>query len=274
MSDKNDRDNNTREGYSFGYKEGMLDYQSYRALKTLGFVLSYLKPNMTVLECGSGHGVATFEIAKKLSTGTVVGIDIHKDLVDANNKKAQESNIENITFEEANLLELPYPDNSFDLVYMQAVLVHIGNPANALREANRVLKSSGLILVREPIMDRAIFSPENPLFQESFDLIERTIKSYGGDPSVGRKLWTLLDEAGFRDTLMSLSWEQPDTLDEWPCFYEGWVKAMEGDVAKIVLGNGWSDEKHIAQISKAWIDFGNKKKGYAASPWGEAVGRK
>ena len=116
----------------------MLDYQSYRALKTLGFVLPYLRADMAVLECGSGHGVATFEIAKNITNGTVVGIDIHKELVDANNKKAQESNIENIRFEEANVLELPYTDNSFDLVYMQAVLVHLGNPANVLREAHRM----------------------------------------------------------------------------------------------------------------------------------------
>ena len=274
MSDKNDTDKNTREGYSFGYEEGMLDYQSYRALKTLGFVLSYLKPDMAVLECGSGHGVATFEIAKRLTNGRVVGIDIHKELVDENNKKAREANVENITFEEANALALPYPENSFDLVYMQAVLVHISKPLDALVEARKVLRSEGLILLREPVMDRAVFSPENPLFQESFDLIERTIKSYGGDPSIGRKLWPLLDEAGFSDILMSSSWEQPETLDEWPCFYEGWVKAMEGDVAKIVLGSGWADEKRIAEIGKAWIDFGNNKKGYAASPWCEAVGRK
>lgn len=274
MSETNDINKNSREGYSFGYEEGMLDYQSYRALKTLGFVLPYLKPDMAVLECGSGHGVATFEIAKKLSSGNVIGIDIHKDLVDTNNKKAQESHIENIKFETANLLELPYPENSFDLVYMQAVLVHIARPASALTEARRVLKHQGLVLVREPMMDRAIFSPENPLFEESFELIERTIKSYGGDPSIGRKLWPLLHDAGFGDILMSSSWEQPESLEEWPDFYEGWVKAMEGDVAKIVLGNAWADEKQIAQISKAWIDFGKNKNGYVASPWGEAVGRK
>jgi len=274
MNEKNNVDKNTREGYSFGYKEGMLDYLTYRALKSLGFVLSYLRPDMAVLECGCGHGVATFEIAKKLTNGTVVGMDIHKDLVQANNKKAQQSNITNLKFEVANILELPYPENSFDLVYMQAILVHIRNPINALREARRVLKEEGLILAREPIMDRAIFSPENPLFQESFELIERTIKSYGGDPGVGRKLWPLLDEAGFRDIMISSSWEQPDSLEEWPFFYESWVKAMEGDVAKIVLENGWSDEKHLTEISNAWIELGNKKIGYVASPWGEAVGRK
>lgn len=274
MVRKNNTDESLREGYSFGYEEGMLDYQSYRALKNLDFVLLYLKPDMAVLECGSGHGVVTFEISKKLTNGTVIGIDIHKDLVDANNKKARRSNIKNLKFEEANVLELPYPEHSFDLVYIQAVLVHIGSPADALSEAHRVLKNEGLILVREPIMDRAIMSPENPLFLESFELIQKTIESYGGDPSVGRKLWPLLDESGFKDILMSSSWEKPDSLDEWPKFYEGWVKAMEGDVSNIVLKNGWSDEKHIMEVNKAWIEMGVNKSGYAASPWGEAVGKK
>jgi ubiquinone/menaquinone biosynthesis C-methylase UbiE len=274
MVRKNNTDENLREGYSFGYEEGMLDYQSYRALKSLDFVLPYLRPGMAVLECGSGPGVTTFEVAKKLTNGTVVGIDIHKALVDANNKKAELSNIKNLKFQVASILELPYPENSFDVVYMQAVLVHITNPINAVREVHRVLKKEGLILVKEPIMDRAIMSPENPLFLESFELIERTIKSYGGDPSVGRKLWPLLDESGFGDILMSSSWEKPDSLDEWPEFYEGWVKAMEGDVSNIILKNGWSDVKHLTKISNAWIDLGNNKRGYAASPWGEAVGKK
>jgi len=270
---------NTREDYSFGYEEGMLDYQSYRALKSLDFVLPYLRPGMAVLECGSGPGVTTFEVAKELTNGTVVGIDTHKALVDANNKKAELSNIKNLKFQVASILELPYPENSFDVVYMQAVLVHITNPVNAVREVHRVLKKEGLVLVKEPIMDRAIMSPENPLFLESFELIERTIKSYGGDryggdPSVGRKLWPLLDESGFRDILMSSSWEQPESLDEWPEFYKGWVKAMEGDVSNIILKNGWADEKHVKEVNNAWIEMGVNKSGYAASPWGEAVGKK
>ncbi len=274
MKGKNNIDQKTGDDYSFGYKKGVLDYLSYRAQKSFNLILPYLRPDMDVLECGSGPGVVTFEIAKKVINGSVIGIDIDKDQIDSNNKKVQESNIENLKFEVANVLELPYPDNFFDIVYMQALIVHIKVPIDAIREAHRVLKNDGLILVREPMTDRAIFCPEEPLFLELFELIDKAIKSYGGDPSIGRKLWPILNEVGFRDILISSSWEQPDSLDEWPEFYEGWVNVLKGNVGDIILEEGWADEKRLIEIRDAWINLGKYKQGYVACPWGEAVARK
>ena len=154
-------------GYSFGYTEGMLDYQSYRALKSLDFVLPHLRPDMSVLECGSGQGITTFEVAAKLTEGSITGIDINSGLVDSCNEKAERAGIKNIGFQTANLLQLPFENESFDLVYMQAILVHIKTPLAALIEVRRVLRKGGIALIKEPIMDRAIFSPDNPLFDQN-----------------------------------------------------------------------------------------------------------
>ncbi|NIP29765.1 MAG: hypothetical protein GTN99_02435 [Candidatus Dadabacteria bacterium] len=123
-------------------------------------------------------------------------------------------------------------------------------------------------------MDRAIFSPEEPLLLESFELIEKAIMSYGGDPSVGRKLWPILNEVGFRDILISSSWEQPETFQEWPNLYKGWMNVLDGKLGEIVIKNGWVDEEHLHNIKKAYLNLGHNKSGYAGSPWGEAVARK
>ena len=274
MNRKNDIDQYTKDDYSYGYQGPVLEYLTYRAQKSLVFILPHLKPEIEVLECGCGPGITTFEIAKKVINGHVIGIDINKDQIDSNNKKVDESNIKNLKFEVANILDLPYPDNFFDIVYMQALIVHIRNPINAIREVHRVLKSKGLILLREPIMDRAVMSPEVPLLLEGFELIERAIRSYGGDPSIGRKLWPLLNEAGFKDIQISSSWEQPDSLDEWSDTYEGWAKIYRGKIGDIILEQGWADEKYLIDLVNAWMNLGKHKRGYAASPWGEAVGRK
>ncbi len=274
MMIKKNIDQNDTDEYSFGYQKGVLDYLIYRAQKSFYFVLPYLKPDSEVLECGCGPGTVTFEIAKKVINGCVIGIDINKDQIDSNNKKVDESNINNLKFEFANILELPYADNSFDVVYMQALIVHIKSPVDALREAYRVLKSEGQILLREPIMDRAIISPEDPLLLEAIELIQRATSSYGGDPSIGRKLWSLLSEAGFKDILLSSKWGQPDSLDEWPDFYDGWAKVYRGKIGDIILKEKWADEKHLIDISNTFINLGKNKKGYAAAPWGEAIGKK
>ena len=109
---------------------------------------------------------------------------------------------------------------------------------------------------------------------EAIDLIQRAISSYGGDPSIGRKLWPLLNEAGFRDILLSSKWGQPDSLDEWPDFYNGWAKVYRGKIGEIILEEGWADETHLIEMSNAFKNLGRNKKGYAAAPWGEAVARK
>jgi ubiquinone/menaquinone biosynthesis C-methylase UbiE len=45
---------------------------------------------------------------------------------------------------------LPYPDNTFDVIYNKSFLEHLNNPDIFLREANRVLKPGGLILCLVP----------------------------------------------------------------------------------------------------------------------------
>jgi len=199
MTRKNKIDHNTTNSYSFGYKKGVLDYLTYRAQKSFDFILPYLIPEIEVLECGCGRGVVTFEIAKKVINGNVIEIDINKDQINSNNKKVSESSFKNLKFEVANILKLPYPNNFFDIVYIQALIVHIKSPINAIKEVYIVLKKDGLVAVREPIMDKTIFSPEEPILQESFELIQKAIKSYGGDASIGRKLLPLLNEVGFKN---------------------------------------------------------------------------
>jgi ubiquinone/menaquinone biosynthesis C-methylase UbiE len=274
MERKKDINPSAKDDYTFGYQRSVLDYLTYRAKKSLDFVLPHLKPGMEVLECGCGPGIITFEIAKKVASGSVIGIDIDKGLIDSNNKRVNEANVKNLKFEVADVHELPYEDNSFDVVYMQALFVHIRNPIGAIGEAHRVLRDNGLILLKEPVMDRIIISPEDPLLQEANELIQRAIISYGGDPSIGRKLWPLLSGAGFRDIQVSSRWEQPDSLDEWPDFYEGWANVYRGRMGDIIIEEGWADQEHVTDIINAFMSLGKSRTGYAGSSWGEGVARK
>jgi len=260
--------------YSFGYDSNVLDYLSYRALKSFGFVLPHLKPGAKVLECGCGLGIVTFEIAKNIGDGFVTGIDIDKNLIKSNNEKIKMSDTKNIKFEVADVLNLPYPDNSFDIVYLQALLFHVQDPSSALSEIRRVLKNNGTILVKEPNMDRMVFSPENPVLENLIDLFRRAVRSYGGDPTIGRKLWELLNEAGFKEILMSMSWEQPESLDEWPEFYKGWVNLSRGKWGEIILEQGWIDEKELDEIRQEGMRLANSRQGFVSSAWGQAVAKK
>ena len=52
--------------------------------------------------------------------------------------------------EKADVLQLPFADDSFDAVNCQTVLIHLENPLEALREMKRVLKPNGILICAEP----------------------------------------------------------------------------------------------------------------------------
>jgi SAM-dependent methyltransferase len=53
-------------------------------------------------------------------------------------------------------LQLPLPDQAFDLIYIQHVLHHIGDVPQALREVRRCLKPGGVLFLVETVEDNPI----------------------------------------------------------------------------------------------------------------------
>jgi len=54
------------------------------------------------------------------------------------------------TFAEGDATKIPLPDNSFDVVTCQTVLMHLERPVDALREMHRILRPGGLLVCVEP----------------------------------------------------------------------------------------------------------------------------
>ena len=54
------------------------------------------------------------------------------------------------TFHQADATALPLPDNSFDVVTCQTLLMHLPKPGDALREMLRILRPGGLLICVEP----------------------------------------------------------------------------------------------------------------------------
>jgi ubiquinone/menaquinone biosynthesis C-methylase UbiE len=70
----------------------------------------------------------------------------------------ENADIRNIRLYEGSAHDLPFDDNTFDVVYFITVLQEIPEPLLALREAQRVLKPGGKLAVTE-----FLFDPDYPL---------------------------------------------------------------------------------------------------------------
>ena len=55
-----------------------------------------------------------------------------------------------VEFRKGTAYRLPFPDNSFDVVTCQTLLIHLKHPEKALMEMKRVVKDDGIVICSEP----------------------------------------------------------------------------------------------------------------------------
>ena len=123
---------------------------------------SGIKPAMTVMELGCGSGAFTLFIARVVGEwGKVYAADIQPAMLQQLERKLSKTgnqDITNIELRQANAYDLPFADESLDLVCMITVLQEIPDRDRALREVGRVLRSGGALAVTEFLPD-----PDYPL---------------------------------------------------------------------------------------------------------------
>jgi SAM-dependent methyltransferase len=117
------------------------------------FSLGPINSGETVLDIGCGAGVDTFVAAKKVGPeGKVIGIDMTPEMLARARKNLQETTLQNVSFHNASAEDLPFPDESFDVVVSNGVFNLIPDKARALREVFRVLKPHGRMMIADQIL--------------------------------------------------------------------------------------------------------------------------
>lgn len=170
--------------------------------------------NDEVLELGSGLGILTEKISRKLKNGKISGIEISPDQL----KKCPPAT-NNLNFVQGDVHNLPFKDNSFDKVYCRYILEHVKDPLNVLLEAKRVLRNGGEIFIQENSILLIEFFPDCPRFKQiwkKFALLQSLIE---GDAMIGIKLYELLKRAGFVHIELSaapeIHYAEKGTLVPW-----------------------------------------------------------
>jgi ubiquinone/menaquinone biosynthesis C-methylase UbiE len=107
-----------------------------------------------VLEIGPGTGYYTLDLAEWVGPeGKVEIFDIQREMLDHTSRRASERGLANVTATEGDAQRLPYEDSSFDAVILITVLGEIPDQDAALREAARVLRTGGRLVVGELVGD-------------------------------------------------------------------------------------------------------------------------
>jgi ubiquinone/menaquinone biosynthesis C-methylase UbiE len=126
-----------------------------RVLKLAKKLLGYIETeeNTDFLEIGCGSGEVSKYIARTYH-GRVTGIDIDPDQIKI--ARDNDGDIPHLKYLEADSTNLPFEDDSFDVVLSFGVLHHINNWKEALEEIKRVLRKGGYFIYGDIIYPEAI----------------------------------------------------------------------------------------------------------------------
>jgi ubiquinone/menaquinone biosynthesis C-methylase UbiE len=130
-----------------------------------------------VLDAGCGGGRYTVAW-RKLGAKRAVGIDLSRIGVEDARRRVAEAGISGVEFEEGSVLELPFRDESFDIVFSNGVLHHTVDWKAGIAEIVRVLRKGGLgwlYLIEKP----------GGLFWDSIEILRVIMKDERRDVARG-----------------------------------------------------------------------------------------
>jgi uncharacterized protein len=132
-----------------------------------------------VLEVGAGSGFYSVAVARSVPKGHLELLDLQPEMLEKARRKLEAEGLQNVGYTLADAGVLPFEADSFDALFLVAVLGEVANRKAFLGEARRVLKPEGLLSISEhlPDPDFSTFAKVKTLVEkEGFEFVER----YGG----------------------------------------------------------------------------------------------
>ena len=158
-----------------------------------------------VLDCATGTGDLAIAFKKAVGErGEVIGTDFVPEMLELACMKASD-----ITFEVADVTQLPYDANAFDVASISFGIRNVNDPRKGIAELARVVKPGGRVIVLE------FGQPKNRLFAAAYNFYNRHIlPRLGGLLTGERAAYTYLQTSANRfpcgDEFVSLMRESSD----------------------------------------------------------------
>ncbi len=246
-----------RETYTHGHAPATVRQHARRtAEEAAAFLLPALRPGMRLLDVGCGPGSITRGLAERLAPGQVVGLDLSRETLAAAREDAAARGLENLQYEEGSVYQLPFPDASFDVAYAHQVLQHLREPGAALREMLRVVRTGGLVAVREVDWGTAAYWPPDPWIDRFVEVHLKTWYRNGGEPRMGRQLRALFNAAGVTDLQVTAAvWcyaTRSETVEWGESYAERLLTSPMGERAVEYGYASRADLEAMAAAFRAW----------------------
>jgi SAM-dependent methyltransferase len=152
-----------------------------------------------ILDVGSGLGQLSRAMAR-VAGARVIGVERSvEQIVEAEQQAAQAGEADLVEFRQGDALRLPLRDEewgTFDLAHTRFLLEHVREPLPVVQAMARAVRPGGRIILEDDDHDLMRLWPEPPGFTALWQAYQRSYERLGNDPLIGRRLVSLLVEAG------------------------------------------------------------------------------
>jgi ubiquinone/menaquinone biosynthesis C-methylase UbiE len=249
----------TSGGYVHGYsgREAVRLADQANTLSDLLHHDTAYPPGSRVLECGCGTGAQTVLLAASSPEASIVSVDVAPASIEVAESRVKAAGHRNVTFQVGDLFHLPFEDASFDHVFVCFVLEHLREPVKALECLRRVLRNGGTITVIEGDHGSWYCHPQTPEAAHTVRCLIDIQARLGGDSLIGRRIYPLLTEAGFRQAHVSprmvyVDSSRPELVDGFSKnTFIGMVEGVREQALSLGLIDAATWDKGIADMYRA-----------------------
>lgn len=116
-----------------------------RSWEAIGHFLLKLTPAIKIADLGAGEGIISQLLARRADS--VHCIDNSKRMVEVGTELAKKSGFNNLHYTYGDIEDIPLGDGEVDLSLLCQALHHARQPLQALKEAHRILKPGGQVII-------------------------------------------------------------------------------------------------------------------------------
>jgi trans-aconitate methyltransferase len=207
-----------------------------------------LQPGQSAVDLGCGpSGILGLLAAAVSPCGKVVGVDANAAHVAAARQYAAMARLGCVSVLAGDARRTGLPDGEFDLVHARTLLVTVPSPGEVVAEMVRLARPGGWIACQEPDVGHALCYPPLPEWDRLLEVFRTSFCRSGADPLLGRRLPSLLWQAGLADVEVTV---------HAGCYPVGHSRrTVIADLVRglrpVILDLGLADDRELARIDRA-----------------------